>query len=219
MTSALPAPIRRIPGTEPGRDSTVSPSRRDWWTLQRGGRVTLSTGDPAACLATRPRSASAGPTRRSPVHRRQSQAPTREIGQIYGRLHLQRQRAEGSRHGKLTSRQLTIITRQARSGAGHPSLLNACIAAGGTDPNLCRRSSGSRWQSRPPQNFLANLGRSRPRARTEVQLAVAAAALRTISTSVVTTRGTVRGVDTLGNVAQRQGRNRSGQQWPSRVIA
>lgn len=87
------------------------------------------------------------------------------------------------------------------------ALLNACLAAGGTDPNLCSpftRAAGGNLV--PPQNFLANLGqvttdgedlkfnwRSEP------------LPFGHLSASVITTRvNKYEAVDTLGNVAQRQ---------------
>jgi iron complex outermembrane receptor protein len=87
------------------------------------------------------------------------------------------------------------------------SLLNACIAAGGTDPNLCSpfsRAPGGNL--RPPQNFLANLGQITTDGE-DLKFSWLSQPLPFghLSTSVVTTRvNKYEAVDTLGNVAQRQ---------------
>jgi iron complex outermembrane receptor protein len=87
------------------------------------------------------------------------------------------------------------------------SLLNACIAAGGTDPNLCTpfsRAPGGNL--RPPQNFLANLGQITTDGEDlKFNWQSQPLPFGHLSTSVVTTRvNKYEAVDTLGNVAQRQ---------------
>jgi iron complex outermembrane receptor protein len=87
------------------------------------------------------------------------------------------------------------------------ALLNSCLAAGGTDPNLCspftRKAGGN---LAPPQNFLANLGHITTDGE-DLKFAWASEALPYghLSTSVMTTRvNSYKATDQNGNVSQRQ---------------
>jgi iron complex outermembrane recepter protein len=87
------------------------------------------------------------------------------------------------------------------------SLLNACLAAGGTDPTLCSGfSRGPSGNLNPPNNFLENLGEITTDGE-DVKLNWGSSPLPfgTLSLSVMLTRvNGYKAVDSLGNVAQRQ---------------
>jgi iron complex outermembrane recepter protein len=86
------------------------------------------------------------------------------------------------------------------------ALLNACLAAGGADPNLCSGfTRGAGGNLNPPKNFLENLGEITTDGE-DVKLNWASEPLPIgrLAVSVVTTIvNGYRAVDSLGNVAQR----------------
>lgn len=86
-------------------------------------------------------------------------------------------------------------------------LLNSCLAAGGTDPALCKPfSRGAGGQLNPPQNFLANLGHITTDGE-DVKLnwdSEPSAIGRFSINSQVTRVNSFKSVDVLGIVAQRQ---------------
>ena len=86
-------------------------------------------------------------------------------------------------------------------------LLNACLAAGGTDPTLCQPfTRGAGGQLNPPQNFLANLGHITTDGEdAKLNWNSEALPIGKFSAAVQTTRvNSYKSTDTLGIVAQRQ---------------
>jgi iron complex outermembrane recepter protein len=87
------------------------------------------------------------------------------------------------------------------------SLLNACLAAGGTDPTLCSGfTRGAGGNLNPPDNFLENLGEITTDGE-DVKLNWGSNPLSfgNLSLSVMLTRvNAYKAVDALGNVSQRQ---------------
>ena len=86
------------------------------------------------------------------------------------------------------------------------SLLNACLAAGGTDPTLCSGfTRGAGGNLNPPKNFLENLGDITTDGEDlKLNWQSDQLSLGRFAASVMTTRvNSYKAVDSLGNVAQR----------------
>ncbi len=87
------------------------------------------------------------------------------------------------------------------------SLLNACLAAGGTDPTLCSGfTRGAGGNLNPPKNFLENLGEITTDGEDlKLNWMSEQLSIGRFSASLMATRvNGYKAVDSLGNVAQRQ---------------